>query len=112
MHKSLCILTGIILSSVKFNLSDFLNFISIVSALHSQEIKRKLNSENTCYHSIQYCVPLRYSKKINIKMNITFLLVNSHGCETWFRTLQEEQRLRAFKNRVLQKRSGPMKSWG
>ena len=47
------------------------------------------------------------------KMHKTLiLLVISHACETWFLTPKEEQRLRAFKNRVLQKRSGPVKSWG
>jgi hypothetical protein len=30
-----------------------------------------------------------------------------YGCETWFITLKDEQRLRTFKNRVLRKTVGP-----
>jgi hypothetical protein len=48
-----------------------------------------------------------------IKMNITLnLQVTSYGSETWFHTLKVEHRLRAFKNRMMQKRSRPVKRWG
>jgi hypothetical protein len=35
------------------------------------------------------------------------LLVVLYGCETWFLTLREELRLRAFENRVLRRIFGP-----
>jgi hypothetical protein len=52
-----------------------------------EEIKRRLNSGNAFYHSVQ---------------NLTIiLLVILNGCETWSRTLREEYRLRVFENTVL-----------
>jgi hypothetical protein len=35
------------------------------------------------------------------------LSVILYGCETWFLTLREEQRLRVFENRVLRRIFGP-----
>jgi hypothetical protein len=38
---------------------------------------------------------------------ISFDPVVLYGCETWFQTLREEQRLRVFENRVLSRIFGP-----
>jgi len=54
-----------------------------------EEIKRRLKSENACYHSVQNLLSssLR-SKNINIKIHRTIILpVVFNGCETWFFTL-------------------------
>ena len=40
------------------------------------------------------------------------LLVVLHGCENWFLTLREKQRLRVLENRVLRKVFGPNRSVG
>jgi hypothetical protein len=63
-----------------------------------EEIKVKLNSGNTCYHSIQYLLSSRLLTK-NVKIRICkaiILPVVLYGCETWSLTLREEHRLRAF----------------
>jgi hypothetical protein len=67
------------------------------------EIKRRLNSGNTCYHSIQNLLPSRLlSKIIKIRIYKTIILpLVLYGCETWSLTLREEHRLRVFENRVL-----------
>jgi hypothetical protein len=73
-----------------------------------EEIKRRLNLDNVCYHSVQnlstFCLLCP-----NLKMRIykTIILpVVLYGCETWFLTLREKYRLRVFENRVL-KTFGP-----
>jgi hypothetical protein len=61
-----------------------------------EEIKRRLNSVNTCYHSIQnlLCYHL-LSKNIKIRIYETIILpMVLYGCETWSLTLREEHRLR------------------
>jgi hypothetical protein len=59
---------------------------------------------------IQYkfvCLPISY-KKIKIKIYRTVTLpVVLYGCEIWSPTLREENRLRAFENRVLRWFFGP-----
>jgi hypothetical protein len=40
---------------------------------------------------------------------IIILPVVLYGCETWYLTLREEQRLRVFENRVLRRIVGPKK---
>jgi hypothetical protein len=68
-----------------------------------EEIKRRLNSGNACYHAVQNLLPsCLLSKNIKIKMYKTIiLLVALYGCETWSLTLKEEHRLRVFEIRVL-----------
>jgi hypothetical protein len=67
-----------------------------------EEIKSRLNSDNTCYHSIQNYLSCRLSKNVKIKMCKTVIfLVVLYGFETWFLTLREEHRLRVFENREL-----------
>jgi hypothetical protein len=68
-----------------------------------EEIKRRLNSGNTCYHSVQILLSSRLLSK-NIKIRIykpIILPMVLYGCETWSLTLREEHRLRVFENRVL-----------
>jgi hypothetical protein len=68
--------------------------------LIQEEIKRRFNSGNACYHSVQNLLSSRLLSK-NIKIRI--LNVVLYGCETWSLTLREEHRLRVFENRVLRR---------
>jgi hypothetical protein len=65
-----------------------------------EEIKRRSNSGNTCCHSDQNLLSSRLLSK-NVKIVVLY------GCETWSVTLREENRLRAFENRVLRRILGP-----
>jgi hypothetical protein len=71
--------------------------------LIQEEIKRRLNSGNTCYHSVQKSSPSRpLSKYGKIRIHNTIvLLVVLYGCETWSLTLREAHSLRVFEKRVL-----------
>jgi hypothetical protein len=77
--------------------------------LFQEEIKRRLNSGNACYHSVQNILSSRLlSKNVNINYKIqkykTIVLpVVLYVCETWSLTLMEEHRLRVFENRVLRR---------
>jgi hypothetical protein len=73
------------------------------------EIKKRLNSGNACYHSVQNLLSsLLISKNLKIKIYKTVIFpVVLYGCETWPLTLGEEHRLRVFENRVLRKIFGP-----
>jgi hypothetical protein len=56
-------------------------------------------------------------KKLKIKMYKTVILpLVMYGCETWYLTLREGHKLRAFENRVLRRISEPKReedgSWG
>jgi hypothetical protein len=73
-----------------------------------EEIKRRLNSGNACYHSVQNLLSSRLSKNLNIRIYKAIILPwVLYGCETWSLTLKEEQRLRVFENRVLRRIFGP-----
>jgi hypothetical protein len=74
-----------------------------------EEIKRRLNSGNACYHSVQNLLSSRLlCKNIKIIIHKTIILpVVLYGCETWSLTLREEHRLRVFENRVLRRIFGP-----
>jgi hypothetical protein len=65
------------------------------------EIKRRLNSGNACYHSVQNLLSsLLISKILKIKIYKTVILpVALYGCET----LKEEHGLTVFENRVLRR---------
>jgi hypothetical protein len=70
--------------------------------LIQEEIKRRLNSGNACYHSVQNLLSSRLlSKNVKIRKHKT---INSpaslYGCETWSLILKEEHRLKVFENRV------------
>jgi hypothetical protein len=71
--------------------------------LIQEEMKRRLNSGNACYHSVKNRLSSRLlSKNIKIRIYKTITLpVVLYGCETWSLTLREEQRLGVFENRVL-----------
>jgi hypothetical protein len=62
-------------------------------------IKRRLNSGNACYHSIQNLLSSRLlSKYVNIRIcKSTILSVVLYGCETRSLTLKEEHRLRCLR---------------
>jgi hypothetical protein len=77
--------------------------------LIQEEIKRRLNSGNACYHSVQTLLSSRLlSKNLKIRIYKTIILpVVLYGCETWSLTLREEHRLRVFENRVLRRLFGP-----
>jgi hypothetical protein len=74
-----------------------------------KEIKSRLNSGNTCYHSVQSLLSSRLlSRNIKVKIYKTITLpAVLYGCETWSLTLREEHRLRMFENRVLRRIFGP-----
>jgi hypothetical protein len=73
--------------------------------LIQEEIKRRLNSGNAFYHSVQNLLSSRLlSKSIKIRIyKILILPVVLYGCETWSLTLREEHRLRVFDSRVLRR---------
>jgi hypothetical protein len=68
-----------------------------------EEIKRRLNSGNACYHSAQNLLSSRLLRKsIKIRIYKTIILpVFLYGCETWFLTGRRKHRLRVFENRVM-----------
>jgi hypothetical protein len=69
-------------------------------SLIQEEIKRRLNSINACYHLVQNVSSA--VKNVKIRLYKTIILpVVLYECETWSRTLREKHRLRVFKNRVL-----------
>jgi hypothetical protein len=79
--------------------------------LVEEEIKRRLNSGNACYHSVQNLLSSHLlSKNLKIRMYKTIILhVVLYGCEIWSLTLREESRLVVFENRVLRRILGPKK---
>jgi hypothetical protein len=79
--------------------------------LIQEEIKRRLNSGNACYHSVQSLLSSRLlAKNLQIGKYKTIILpVFLYGCETWSLTLREEHRLSLFENRVLRRIFGPKK---
>jgi hypothetical protein len=79
--------------------------------LIQEEIKRRLNSGNACYHSVQSLLSSRLlSKNLKIRIYKTIILpIILYGCETWSLTLREEHRLRLFENRVPRKIFSPKK---
>jgi hypothetical protein len=82
-------------------------------SLIQEEIKRRLNSGNVCYHSVQNLLSSRLlSKNVKVRMYKTIILpVVPYGCETWSLTLRE-----VFENRVMTrlfqlKRDAVMGGW-
>ena len=61
----------------------------------AEEIKSRLKSGNTCYHSVQNLLSSRLlSKNLKIKIYKTIILpVLLYGCETWSLTLWEGRKL-------------------
>jgi hypothetical protein len=79
--------------------------------LIQEEIKRRLNSGNACYHSVQNLLSSHLlSKNVTVRIYKTIILpVVLYVCETWSLTVREEQKLRVFENRVLRRIFGPKK---
>jgi len=75
----------------------------------AEEIKSRLRSGNTCYHSVQNLLSSRLlSKNLKIKIYRTVILpVVLYGCETWSLILREERKLRVCENMVLRMIFGP-----
>jgi hypothetical protein len=73
--------------------------------LIQEEIKRRMNSGNACYHLVQNLLASRLlSKNLKIRICRTIILpVVLYVCETWSLTLREEHRLRVFEHRVLRR---------
>jgi hypothetical protein len=76
-----------------------------------EEIMRRLNFGNACYHSVQHLLSSRLlSKNVKIRIYKTIILpVRLHGRETWSLTLREEHSLRVFDKRILRRVFGPKK---
>jgi hypothetical protein len=66
--------------------------------LIQEEMKRRLNSGDACYHSAQNLLSSRLlSKNVKVKIYKTIVLpVVLYGCETWYLTSREEHKLRVF----------------
>jgi hypothetical protein len=73
--------------------------------LIQEETKRRLDSDNVCYHSVQILLSsCLLSKNVSIRIYKTIILpVSLYGCETWSLILREEHRLRLFENRTLRR---------
>jgi len=68
------------------------------------EIKSRLKSGNSCYHSVQNVLSSSVlSKNLKMKIYRTIILTVVYGCETWLLTLRKEQRLRVFENMGLRR---------
>jgi hypothetical protein len=77
--------------------------------LIQEGIKKRLNSGNVCYHSVQNLLTshLMY-KNTQIRTYKTIISpVVLYGCETLSLTFREEHRLRVFENMVLRRMFGP-----
>jgi hypothetical protein len=73
-------------------------FKYVGTSLTDQNCILKENSGNACYHSVQSLLSSRLlSSNVEVTIYKTIiLLVVLYGCETWFLTLREENRLRVF----------------
>jgi hypothetical protein len=93
------------------NMSQFKYLRTIITNqnLIQEEIKRRLNSGNACYHSVQNLLTsLLLSRNLKIRIYKNMILpVVLYGCETWSLALGEEHRLGVFENRVLSRIFGP-----
>jgi hypothetical protein len=73
--------------------------------LIQEEIERRLNSGNSCYHSVQNLLSSRLLSK-NVKVRRIYktiiLPVVLYGCETWSLTVREEHKLKVFENRSVE----------
>jgi hypothetical protein len=77
-----------------------------------EDIKRRLNSGNACYHSVHNLLSSHLlSKNVKVRIYKTIILpVVLYGCETWSLTIREQHKLRVFENRSIfrLKRAGVM----
>jgi hypothetical protein len=80
--------------------------------LIQEEIRRRLNSGNACYHSVRN-LRLLVCCLLDVKIRIykTIILpVVLYGCETCPLILREEHTLRVFENRMLRRKFGPKRN--
>jgi hypothetical protein len=79
--------------------------------LIQEEIKKRMNSGNACYHSVQNLLSsCLLSKNLKVRIYKTIILpVVLYGYETWSLAVREEHKLRVFENRVLRRIFGPKK---
>jgi hypothetical protein len=77
--------------------------------LIQEEIKKRLNYGNACYHLAQNLLSsLLLPKNFKIRISKTIILpVVLYGCEIWSPTLREEHGLGVFENKVLRRIFGP-----
>jgi hypothetical protein len=77
--------------------------------LIQEEIKKRLNSGNACYHSNQKPLSSHLlSKNVKVTIPVYRTIISSVVlCKTPSLTLREEHRLRVFENRVLRRIFGP-----
>jgi hypothetical protein len=87
----------------------YLGTTVIIQNLVQEEIKRRLNSDNSCYHSFQNLLSSRpLSEKVKIRiLRTTVLPVVLYGCEIWSLKIMEEHRLKVFEKGVLRRIFGP-----
>jgi hypothetical protein len=76
-----------------------------------EEIKRKLNSGNACYHLVWNLLSsFLLSENVKIRLYKTIILpMVLHGCKTLSLTLRGEHKLMVFENRVLRRIFVPKK---
>jgi hypothetical protein len=90
---------------LRFNVSQLKYLETTVTDQNmiQEEIKRRLNFGNACYHSVQNLMSSRLlSKNVKIRIYRTIILpVVLYGCEAWSLILREKHKLRVFENRVL-----------
>jgi hypothetical protein len=94
------------------------NRFAALEDLIQEEIKRRLNSGNACYHSVQNLLSsCLLSNNVKVRIYKTIILpVVLYVCETWSLTVREEHGLTVFENKVLRrifgtKRDGVMGGW-
>jgi hypothetical protein len=75
--------------------------------LIQEEIKRRLNSGNAFYHSVQNLLSSRLLSKNGKIYRTVILPVVLYEREAWSLTLREKHRLWEFENRVLTRIFGP-----
>jgi hypothetical protein len=68
--------------------------------LIQEDIKRRLNSGNACYHSVQILLSSRLLSRIYKTIILPVVL---YGYESWSLILREEYRLKVFENMVLRR---------
>jgi hypothetical protein len=93
------------------NVSQFKYFGTavITQTLIQDEIKRRLNSGNACFSSVQNLLSsCLLSKNVKIRIyKIIILPVVLYEFKTWSLILKDKHRLRVFENRVLRRIFGP-----
>jgi hypothetical protein len=84
------------------NVSQFRYLETIVTNqnLFQEEIKRRLNSDIACYHSLSV-FSSAVEKRNNENIQDIILPVFLYGCKTWSLTFREVHRVRIFENWAL-----------